>query len=85
MITHFQTSSICAASRENMSSGFPTKSDTNRAAQPQEMARGLKFRINKEEGFYSMCSENKGADQLHYYCATDLGLCFRIRRKPVFS
>ena len=29
----------------NRSSGFPTKSDTNRAVQPQEMARVLKFRI----------------------------------------
>ena len=25
--------------------GFPTRSDTNRAVQPQKMARGLKFRI----------------------------------------
>ena len=25
-----------------------------------------------------MCSENKCADQLHSYCATDLRLCFRI-------
>ena len=30
---------------ENPSSGFPTRSDTNWAVQPQEMARGLKFRI----------------------------------------
>ena len=27
------------------SSRFPTRSDTNRAAQPQKMARGLKFSI----------------------------------------
>ena len=27
------------------SSGFSTRSDTNRAVQPQKMARGLKFRI----------------------------------------
>ena len=27
------------------SSGFPTRFDTNRAVQPQKMARGLKFRI----------------------------------------
>ena len=26
-------------------SGFPTRSDTNRAVQQQKMARGLKFRI----------------------------------------
>ena len=27
------------------SSGFPTRSDTNRAVQPQKMARGLEFLI----------------------------------------
>ena len=30
---------------ENRSSGFPTRSDTNRAVQPQRMTWGLKFRI----------------------------------------
>ena len=34
-----------AASGENRSSGFLTWSDTNRAVQPQKMARGLKFGI----------------------------------------
>ena len=28
---------------ENLSSGFPTRSDINKALQPQKMARGLKF------------------------------------------
>ena len=32
-------------SEKNRSSGFPTRSDTNRAVQPQKMARGLKFRM----------------------------------------
>ena len=32
-----------------------------------------------------MCSENKGADQLHGYREADLRLCFRICKKPVFS
>ena len=31
--------------RANWSSGFPTRSDTNRAVQLQKMARGLKFHI----------------------------------------
>ena len=53
-------------------------SDTNRAAQPQNMARGLKFRIKKVEGLYYLCSENKGADQLRGYREADLCLCFRI-------
>ena len=47
-----------------MSSVFPTRSDTNRTVQPQYMVRGLKFRIEEEEGLYYICSENKGADQL---------------------
>ena len=34
-----------AATRENRSSGFPTRSDTNRALQSQKQARSLKFRI----------------------------------------
>ena len=44
-----------------------TWSDTNRALQPQKMARGLKFQISKVEGLYSLCRENKGADQLCDY------------------
>ena len=43
---------------------FPTRSDTNRAVQPQKMARGLKFRFKKVEGLYHLCNINKGADQL---------------------
>ena len=70
---------------KNRSSGFPTRSDTNRAVQPQKMARSLKFRITVEEGVYYPYCENKGADQLRSYCATDLRLCFRICKKPVFS
>ena len=37
------------------------------AMQVQKMARGLKFRIQKVEGLYYLCSENKGADQLRSY------------------
>ena len=69
----------------NRSWGLPTRSDTNRAVQPQKMAIGLKFRIYIEEGSLYPCSENKGADQLRSYCAADLRLCFRICKKPVFS
>ena len=35
-----------------MSPGFWTRSDTNQAVQPQKMARGLKFWIEKVEGLY---------------------------------
>ena len=48
----------------NRSSGFSTRSDINWAEQPQMMARGLKFCIQKVEGLSYLCSENKGADQL---------------------
>ena len=66
-------------------SGFPTRSDTNRAVQPRKMARGLKFRTWVEEGLYYPYSENKGADQLRSYCAADLRLCCRVCKNPVFS
>ena len=46
---------------------FPTWSDTNQAVQLQKMARGLKFWIKKVKGLDCVCSENKGADQLHGY------------------
>ena len=48
------------------------------------MARGLKFRIQKEVGLYYPCSENKGADQLRGYREADLRLCFRICKKAGF-
>ena len=64
---------------------FPTWSNTNRAVQLQKMARGLKFRIQKVEGSYYQCSENKGADQLCGYRTTDQRLCFRICEMLVFS
>ena len=60
-------------------------SDANRSVQPQKMARGLKFRIYVVQGSYYTYSENKGADQLHCYCATNMLFCFRNCKKPVFS
>ena len=62
----------------NRSSGFPTRSDTNQAVQPQKMARGLKFWIYKVDVLYFPDSENKDADQLR---EADLRLCFRICKK----
>ena len=64
---------------------FPTMSYTNQAVQLQKMARGLKFRIEKVEGLYYLCSENNGADQLRRYREADLLLCFRICKTLVFS
>ena len=54
---------------------FAPWSDTNQAVQLQKMAKGLKFRIKKVEGLHYLCSENKGADQLHSNCEADLRLC----------
>ena len=48
------------------------------------MARGLKFWIQKVEGLYYQCSENKDADQLRGYREADLRLCFRICNKAGF-
>ena len=62
-----------------------TRSDTNQAVQPLEMARGLKFCIWEVEALYYPSSENKGADQLRGYREADLRLCFRICRTLVFS
>ena len=56
--------------------GILTRSDTNQAVQPLEMARGLKFCIKEEEVLYYPSSENKGAD---------LRLSFRIHKTLVFS
>ena len=73
-----------------MSSGCPTRPTTNRASQPQKVARGLTFQIEQVEGLYYLCSENEGAGQLRSHCAADrdcaadLRLCFRINKKPVF-
>ena len=49
------------------------------------MARGLKFPIQEVEEMYYLYRENKGADPLRSYCASDLGLCFLIYKKLVFS
>ena len=35
--------------------------------------------------FYYPSGETKGADQLRSYCESDLRLCFRICKIPVFS
>ena len=64
---------------------FATWSDTNQAVQPQKMASGLKFRIEKVEGLHYLCSKNKGADQLRGYREADLHLCFPICKMLVFS
>ena len=46
---------------------FRPGSDTNRAVQPQRMARGLKFQIDEVDSYY-LCRESKGTDQLRSFC-----------------
>ena len=58
---------------------FPTWSKTKQAIQLQKMARGLKFRIEKVKGWYYLCSENKGADQLRGYHKADLRLSVHMQ------
>ena len=41
-----------AVLHEDLLLGFLTRSDINRAVQPQKMARGLKFWIQELEGLY---------------------------------
>ena len=43
--------------RENLSSGFLIRSDTNQVVQPQKMARGLKFQNTEVEGLYYLCRQ----------------------------
>ena len=64
-----------------LSSELSTKSNTRRQ---QKMARGLKFRIKRVNGYYYLCSEKETVDQLHSYRAADLRLCFRICEKQLF-
>ena len=71
--------------RENQSSGFPTRSDTNQPVHQQKMARSLKFGNWEEHELCYECGENKGADQLCSYCTADLHLCFRIDKIIWFS
>ena len=71
---HVYLTSSC----KNRSSVFLTRFDTNRAEQPQKMARGLKFRIFKVERLYFLFSESKGADQLCSYYADNICLSFCI-------
>ena len=59
-------------------------SDTNRAVQSLNMARDLKFRIQKVEGLYYPC-EIKGADQLRGCREADLRLCFRMFSHDAFE
>ena len=65
---------------------FPNRSNTNKSVQTQKMARGWKFSICQigKKRTCTICSENKGSDQLRSYCEADLRLCFAYA-KCLFS
>ena len=65
-----------------MSSRFPTRSDTNRAVQPQKMARSLKL-LKKLDCTVYVVKQRAGADQLRCYRTVDLHLCFHICKKQL--
>ena len=50
---------ICASSRENLSSGFSTRSDSNQPAQLEKPARTMKLQILKLEMLYHLGSEQQ--------------------------
>ena len=64
--------------------GFPTRFRTNRAVQPQKMARGLKFQIQEVEGLYYVAKTKALIS-----CVVTMRLiCFfvlQICKKQVFS
>ena len=59
-------------------------SDMNQDVQPQKIARVFTFQILEVAGLYSLCSQNKDADQLHGYRAADLHLCYWQKQKADF-
>ena len=74
-----------ASSRENLSSGFSTKVDSNRPAQLQKLGRGLKFRVQKLEVLYYLGGENKGVIRLCGCAGWVCAFVVRIWHKQVFS
>ena len=67
-----------------LSSELSTRSNAKGNVRQQKMARGLKFRILKVNGYYFLCSEKEVGDQLRCYRTADLRLCFRICKKQLF-
>ena len=69
---------------EPRSSGFPTRSDTNRAVQPQKIYyQRLEISALGRRGIILSVKRNTKA--LISCAVADLRLCFRICKNPVFS
>ena len=72
---------ISAALSENLSLGFLTRFETDRAVTPQEMARGLKFCIYVVTGLNYLCSGTNCSDQLPDLICTFI---FVIDKQQIF-
>ena len=68
---------ICAALRQNLSSGFLKKPVSNQTTQLKRLARKLKFTCSKFT--YGTFQYNKGADQAARMCRL---VCTCVVRKP---
>ena len=78
---------VWASSRENLSSGFATRWDSNQSAWLQQLARVLKFWLQQEDVpvLYYPGSEKKGADQTAPMRRLVCAFVVRIWYKQVFS
>ena len=66
--------------------GFLIWADANRVVvSPKMTSRWLEILYLGVEELYYLCNENKVADELCDYSKADLGLCFCICKKAVFS
>ena len=66
---------IWATTRQNVSSGVSEQPDTNRPAQPQKLARVLKFRLYNLEILYYLSSEQQRRWSGSADAQADLRLC----------
>ena len=73
-----------ASSPENLSSRFSTRVDSNRLAQLQKLARGLKFQIYKLEILYYLSSEQQMCWSDCADVQADPHLCCSHRHKTGF-
>ena len=71
-------------SRQNLSSGFPTRSNTNLAVQSQNMSRGVKFGSKKREYTFYV-AKTKALISCAIYCLTQLICAFFVHAKYRFS
>ena len=70
-------------SKENLSTGFLTRSKTNQAVQPQKIVRSFKFQINEVEALYYPCSKIKLLISCTVTAQLTCTFVFRICKKQV--